>query len=56
MKKHDLFSDEYWVLRSHELGSGTTTTQPGATNNTLFVDEGDPYALAVTTTRASDLV
>ena len=47
MKKHDLFSDEYWVLRSHELGSGTTTPQPGATNDTLFVDEGDPYALAV---------
>jgi Ca2+-binding RTX toxin-like protein len=47
MKKNYPFSDEIWMLPSFDLEHGGVLPAPGAANDTLFVDEGEPYALAV---------
>ena len=47
MKKNYLLSDDIWALLSLEPGIGTATPAPGVISETLLIDEGEPYPLAV---------
>ena len=46
MKKNGLLSDDIWVLRTLEAGTGTPASAPDAVRETMFRDQGDSFPLA----------
>ncbi len=56
MKKNSLLPDDIWTFPSDDPGIGRAALPPGGAADTLFVDEGEPYALAADTGGTTGLV
>lgn len=57
MKKNSLLPDDIWTFPSDDdPGIGRAALPPGGAGDTLFVDEGEPYALAADTGGTTGLV
>ena len=50
MKKSNSLSDDARILPSFDDGVGAAMPAPAAANNGLIFDDGEPFALAYTTT------
>src|SRR5215213_1287691 len=49
MKKSGLLSDDVWAFAAPDAGSDAPVPAHDWVNETLFIDEGEPFALAAST-------